>query len=107
MTKDDMGKEIEELRAQVSTLTAEREARAKEDAESQNKARETESATQESEAAGPAVGEAEIAVPEDADLSKMFQELVETVDTELKQASPMTVVVVFALGVLVGRLLPR
>ena len=107
MTKDEMGKEIEALRAQLATLTAEREARAKEQAEAQSKDKNTDSATQGGEAAGPTVDEAGFAAPDDADLGKMFQELVETVDTELKQASPMTTLVVFALGVLVGRLLPR
>ena len=108
MLKQEMQDEIDALRAQVAQLEAERKAKADQQAEAgSGQATETESATQASDAAEPGVHGAETATPGEADLNAMFQELVETVDTELKEASPMTVLVVFAFGVLVGRLLPR
>lgn len=106
MLKQEMQNEIEQLRAQVATLTAEREARKKEQAQAQSEASDTESATQES-ADESRAEEAGIAASEETDITSLFQELAETVDSELKDASPVTVLVVFALGVLVGRLLPR
>jgi hypothetical protein len=108
MLKQEMQDEIEALRAQVAQLEAEREAKANQQSEAGGgQATETKSATQASDAAEPAGGEAEHTVSEETDLTRMFQELVETVDSELKEANPLTVLVVFALGVIVGRLLPR
>jgi hypothetical protein len=40
-------------------------------------------------------------------LEQQFQTLIETINTELKDASPVTVLAVFAAGVLAGRLLPK
>lgn len=97
MGDDDMQSEIEELRAQVDELKAEREAREKEQAEVDSQPAGSES-TEAAEASGR---------PESSDLASQFQELFETIDEELKAANPLTVLVVFALGVLVGRLLPR
>lgn len=108
MLKQEMQDEIDALRAQVAQLEAERKAREKQRAEAgSGQAKETEPATQPSDAAAPAGNEAEHTATEETDLTSMFQELVETVDSELKEANPLTVLVVFALGVLVGRLLPR
>jgi len=108
MAKDDMRNEIEELRAQVTQLTAERKAKEKEPPRaSSGQAAENESVTQGSDTTAPAEDEAGAAEPEAADLTSQFQELIDTIDEELKEASPVTVLVVFALGVLVGRLLPR
>lgn len=108
MLKEEMQNEIDALRAHVAQLEAEREAKAKQQAEAgSGQAEKTESATQASDAIESARDEAESTALEETDLNSMFQELVETVDSELKEASPMTVLVVFALGVLVGRLLPR
>jgi hypothetical protein len=120
MVKDDMQSEIDTLRAQVAELKAEREAKAKEEAKAkaQPKAKAQarasggqtppkESPTPESETTEPTEEEGEEAKPEEADLSSLFQELVDTIEEEFKTANPLTVLVVFALGVLVGRLLPR
>ena len=111
MAKDEMKNEIEELRAQVAELTAERKAKEKEQAQaSSSKAsakKAKESVAQDTATGEPGTDEAETAKSEVADLSSQFQELIDTIDQELKEASPVTVLVVFALGVLVGRLLPR
>lgn len=108
MLKQEMQDEIDALRAQVAQLEVEREAREKQQAEAGGgQATETGSETQASDAAEPAGDEAEHAASEETDLTSMFQELVETVDSELKEANPLTVLVVFALGVLVGRLLAK
>ena len=108
MGDDYMQNEIEELRAQVAELTAERKAREKERAQagtSQSPASESAAlvtgTTESTEAAAGSVQ------PEAADLTSQFKELIETIDEELKEASPVTVLVVFAVGVVVGRLLPR
>lgn len=107
MAKDEMKNEIEELRAQVAELTAERKAREKEQAQASSQESEKESVTQGEATSESGTDEAETTKSEVADLSSQFQELIDTIDQELKEASPVTVLVVFALGVLVGRLLPR
>lgn len=43
----------------------------------------------------------------ESDLASLFQELMEVLDNEIKDSNPTTMLVVFSLGVLVGRLLPR
>ena len=106
--KDEMGKEIEELRKQVAELTAERKAREKEQAQaSSSQAPSKESAKKDSATTESTKAEAESTEQETMNISSQFQELIDTIDQELKEASPVTVLVVFALGVLVGRLLPR
>lgn len=108
MLKQEMQNEIDALRAQVAQLEAEREARAKQQAETRNdQADKTKSATHESDAAEPAGDEAETVALEEADLHNLFQELIDTIEEEFKEANPLTVLVVFAVGVLVGRLLAR
>ncbi len=108
MGDDYMQNEIEELRAQVAELTAERTAREKEEAQAGNSQPPTgESAAQVSGSTESTEAVAGSVQPEDADLTSQLQELIETIDEELKATSPMTVLVVFALGVVVGRLLPR
>ena len=101
MANDDMKNEIEELRAQVAELTADRKARQKEQASS------SQESVKESAAQDTATSEPDTDETGEIDLSSQFQELIDTIDQELKEASPVTVLVVFALGVLVGRLLPR
>ena len=112
MAKDEIGNEIEALRAQVATLKSERKTKEKKQAQvatDNSKTAKGEADTQESTATESTKdeAEAEAVASEETDISKMFQELVDTIDGDLKDASPMTVLVVFALGVLVGRLLPR
>ena len=97
MANDDMRNEIEILRAQVAELTAERKAKEKQAQVSNGLAPTTKSADDEVGSTGP----------EAANFTSQFQELVDTIDEELKEAGPVRVLLVFALGVLIGRLLPR
>jgi hypothetical protein len=41
------------------------------------------------------------------DLSAQFQELTDALSKELKETNPITLLAVFALGIFMGRLLPR
>ncbi len=108
MANDEMRDEIEALRAQVAELTAERKAKEKEQAQASSSQESTkESAAQGTASSEPGTDETKAENSEATDLSSQFQELIDTIDQELKDASPVTVLVVFALGVLVGRLLPR
>ena len=83
----------------MDELKAEREAREREQSQASN------SQSPASESAEKVSSTKESA--EVSDLQSQFQELFETIDEELKAANPLTVLVVFALGVLMGRLLPR
>lgn len=108
MANDEMKNEIEELRAQVAELTAERKAKEKEQAQaSSTQEGGQESVVQGTASSEPGTGETEAEKSAEVDIRSQFQELIDTIDQELKEASPVTVLVVFALGVLVGRLLPR
>jgi uncharacterized coiled-coil DUF342 family protein len=108
MADDDIRKEIEELHRQVAELKAERKAKKKKQAQASNSQPPTiEPKTNDSDTTESIEAEVESAKSEAADFTSQFKELVETIDEELKEASPVTVLVVFALGVLMGRLLPR
>lgn len=106
MTKAEMQNEIETLHAQVALLTAERKSKEKEQASSSQES-EKESVAQGTAASESSADEEEAAKSEESDLTSQFQELIEIIDQELKDASPVTVLIGFALGVFVGRLLPR
>jgi len=120
MAGKDTQDEIEELRAKVAELTAERKAKEKEKARS---AHEPVSSKESKPANSTAKGHAKSrstknasgsskhaddhAEPAEIDLASQFQELLDTLHEEIREASPVTVLVVFALGVLVGRVLPK
>ncbi len=103
MLKEEMLKEIKELKAQLDQLKAQSEKKNQEsggnrpdqDDEHHTEAQENTRASSET-CPGP-----------DMDIGQKIQELIKTVDEELKEASPITVLVVFAVGVLMGRLLPK
>ncbi len=44
---------------------------------------------------------------ETSDVEQQIRDFVDALDQEIKNTNPMTVLVVFSLGVLIGRLLPR
>lgn len=44
---------------------------------------------------------------DESDLNSQLEELVEVLEQELKDTNPITLLIVFALGILIGRLLPR
>jgi len=103
MAKDDIRKELEEIRAQLDALQTSRNT-------PDDTHRDTERINpQASSATGSDIVEPEITIGADDgyDIAGQFQELVEVLDREMKEANPTTLLVVFALGVLVGRLLPR
>lgn len=95
MRNQQLADELADLRSQLETLRQERLA---------------ESASPESEMADEAEQEgpdAKVDELEESDLSKQFQELMEQLDQDLKESNPTTLLAVFALGILIGRLLPR
>lgn len=59
----------------------------------------------EAEASDPNSDSPESAVKQDVE--KQIQDFVNALDQEIKSTNPMTALVVFSLGVLIGRLLPR
>jgi hypothetical protein len=100
MAKQDLNSEIDELRTQLEEMKKEREAAAAAD-------------EQEDESALPDAGSADEAATEDSaepdaltekDMVGQISELLEMIDKDIKDAKPTTLLVVFALGVLVGRL---
>ncbi|MBW2682401.1 MAG: hypothetical protein JRC69_02435 [Deltaproteobacteria bacterium] len=104
MTNAAITKELEELRAQVADLTRAREGKAPE---------------QQTEAVGSSV-QAAVNTPQkrsvdvseedegnEDELSFQIQELVDALEEEIKDTNPMTMLVVFAFGILIGRFLPR
>ena len=44
---------------------------------------------------------------EEKDTEEQIRDFVNALDQEIKSTNPMTVLVVFSLGVVIGRLLPR
>ena len=105
MAKKDIEKEIEILRAQVSELIA---ARNLSDAEivagcGQNAELKAEQVGAEQ---NDSVDKDATVIDEDVILEQV-RELITTVDQELKDASTVTVLLVFSLGVVVGRFLSR
>jgi len=105
MSNNAIQKELEALRAQVAEL---------------NRARDTEQANNHDsdvceasdQMQSPNSAEGGQIPDQDSDGSKMdfekqIQEFIDALEVEIKDTNPMTVLVIFALGVLIGRLLPR
>jgi len=104
MTNAGITKELEVLRAEVDRLTSAREEEAAQQAEGAVRSSE--------EAAGPVSQQRAVDVSEaeegsEDDLSLQIQELVEALEEEIKGTNPVTMLVVFAFGILIGRFLPR
>lgn len=95
---DDIRRELEELRAQLEALQVERVAA--EEAEEGKAAAEVEADGGES---------VDVADEQEAglDVAAHVKELLETLEEELEDSNPKTLLAVFALGVLLGRLLAR
>lgn len=98
-------KELEELRVQVAELI---------------RAREADTPSEQQTGAGDSTVQTSVHSPEsestdifkadeenEGDLSSQLQEFVTALEEEIKDTNPMTLLVVFALGILIGRLLPR
>ena len=99
MENDDLLLEVEELRAQLAELKAEKASR---------------------EAAGTGSSEKEASASESEELlsgyapeftsdelKQVVEDLADTVGKELKKTNPVTLIATFALGVLVGRLFSK
>lgn len=100
MAKDEIRKELDELRAQLEALQASRTTTV-------NAGPDADAAAVREPAAPAAVDEPGGESDVGSDLSLQFQELMEVLDRELRESNPTTLLAVFALGVLTGRLLPR
>lgn len=100
-----MQKELEELRAQVAELNRAREAEsAKDQSSDQTEASDQEESREVAEAEQIPALESD---GSEKDFEKQIQDLVDALEMEIKDTNPMTVLIIFALGVLIGRLLPR
>ncbi len=101
MTDESQNAEIEMLRKQLDEMKREREAAAVSSVEPEP----DEAAVEEEEKTTSAVDEIIDAVGGgDFDLSGHVRQFLDTVDNDLKGAKPSTLLMVFALGVLIGRL---
>jgi uncharacterized membrane protein YdfJ with MMPL/SSD domain len=97
MATDEKRNEVEELRAQLAEL------REKQKQQSQDRvtpnATAAQADTQETDPdASPSLGE---------DLANQFRTLLDSFEADIKEANPLTVLVIFLFGFLFGRLLPR
>lgn len=109
MKDKDIQAELESLQAQVAELNKSRQ----KDTPSVSKA-EKKSATEDTGVTAKEVdsqfdADKDTAQSEEQseDLISQFQELLNALDEDIKQTKPATLLVIFALGVLVGRMLPR
>jgi len=103
MAKKEIEKEIEILRAQVDELIAARNLKEVVAGNDKNEEQRVEQTVAELDIDANKAA----AVIDEEIVSEQFQELIKTVDQELKEASTVTVLLVFSLGVAVGRLLSR
>lgn len=102
MKDDAIRRELDDLREQLMALKEERESYPS----ASSTASDEGPASAEQPLAGGAVDGVEVD-PEAGSLTEQFQELLDGLDRDLRDTSPSTLLAVFALGVLVGRLLPR
>ena len=99
MADEQLRAEIESLRKQLNDMQKERQATAATAAAEEEK--------DEREDEEPTATQAEtlpVESEEEADLAAHFKELLDSIDKDLKEAKPTTLLIVFALGVLIGRL---
>lgn len=99
MADENLRAEIESLREQLSTLKKEREAAAESrESDLETPPNEEPESTDAVEEASGEEGE------EQHDLAAQFHELLDSLDKDLRETKPSTLLIVFALGVLVGRI---
>ena len=105
MSNDGIQKELEALRVQVTELSRAREP---ESVSNHNlDVREDSDQVQ-----SPDSAESEQMMDQESDgsrldIEKQIQEFIDALEVEMKDTNPMTVLVIFSVGVLIGRLLPR
>lgn len=99
MANEDLQLEIELLQAQLNEIKNKREAEpAKPEPEIEEPP--VESSPTGTSSAEPAAGDESIT----EDLLVQFREMLDSIDKDIKDTKPSTLLIVFALGVLVGRL---
>jgi ElaB/YqjD/DUF883 family membrane-anchored ribosome-binding protein len=99
MANEDLQAEIELLRQQLNALQSDRE--------SASASTEPEKDEQDKEQKEPATALDEILSEVDMDkldLAAQFRELLDSLDKDIKDTKPSTLLIVFALGVLIGHL---
>ncbi len=94
MVKDKQKTELEKLRTEAESLQGEEESHAPVSS--------TATVTEENNTLRNLSDEGK-----ESDLNSQLEELVEALELELKDTNPITLLIVFALGILIGRLLPR
>lgn len=99
MANEDLQAEIELLRKQLNALQSERE----------SASASTESKKDEQDAVKPESATALDEILSEVDMDKLdlaaqFRELLDSLDKDIKDTKPSTLLIVFALGVLIGRL---
>jgi hypothetical protein len=99
MANEDLQLEIELLQAQLDEIKNAREAEPDEP-ESDTEEPPVESSQTESSSAEPAAVDESIG----DDLLVQFREMLDSIDKDIKDTKPSTLLIVFTLGVLVGRL---
>lgn len=105
MSNSAIQKELEALRAQVAELNRARDAE-----QANNHDSDISEASDQMQSPNSAEGGQ---IPDQdsygskMDFEKQIQEFIDALEEEIKDTNPMTVLVIFALGVLIGRLLPR
>lgn len=95
MVQDNLQSEVEELRAQLAQIKAQRACPKGQITESSEK---------------PTTTSASRSIPQRShhdDMNKEFGEFVQMIGNELKNTNPITIITTFALGVLVGRLFSK
>lgn len=100
MSGDDIQKELEQLRAEVTALSA---ARADKKASVEIPA--AEPASSETEQVNDIIGQAKAALGDDEELKGQFDQLFGQLEQDIKDLPAITTLAVFSLGVLFGRLL--
>ena len=103
MTGDDMHKELEQLRAEVATLSAARASKQAAEAQSENSP--IEPSASDADDLNGIIEQAREAVAEDSEMKGEFDQLFEHLEQEIKDLPAITTLAVFSLGVLFGRLL--
>ena len=102
---NDIHKEMEQLRNQVNALKQAQQESADETVQQDDSAQaET---LDISTITADSTADIDTESEDELDLASQLQELMDVLDKEIKDTNPTTMLVVFSLGVLVGRLLPR
>ncbi len=99
MSNSAIQQELEELRAQVAELTQARDIESA-NIKSSDKIQSHDS-TEEKELLNHEIDGSKI------DTEQQIQELIDALEVEIKDTNPVTMLIIFTLGVLLGRFLPR